>query len=73
MLVMVRCDSSRRIEGLLLAMDETRVRIAVRRLNETLEFHRVNGFWFGDKGSAVEIESIVFPAAQPAVLKAAGA
>ena len=69
MLSTLRCENGRRIEGLLLAMDETTMRVAVRRLNETLEFRCVEETWLDEKGSLVDIESIVFAESRPAVLK----
>ena len=69
MLLTLRCDNGRRIVGLLLAMNDTQSRIAVRGLNETLEFRRVNGLWFTDKGDFVEVESIISAPVGPAVMK----
>jgi len=70
MLVTLRSENGRRTEGVLLAMDEDRIRVAVHGLNETLEYRRMAERWCGDKGDFVEIESIVFPNMQPAVMRA---
>lgn len=68
MLMILRFENGKRTEGVLLAMDEERIRLAVPRLNETLELKQVDGMWLGEKGNQVEIESILFPSAEPAVL-----
>lgn len=51
--------TGRRSEGILLAAGPGRMRIVVRRLNETIELHQEEGKWLSDDGEPVEIESWV--------------
>jgi hypothetical protein len=69
MLVTIRSQSGKQIDGLLLAMDETTMRLAVPRLNETIELRCIEESWLDERGSLVDIESIVFAESRPAVLK----
>jgi len=65
--IIMRYENGRRIEGVLLSMDENHFRVVVRRLNETLEFEQVEGVWMGGNGTLVEIESIIFPSSEVGV------
>jgi hypothetical protein len=69
MLITLRCENNSNMEGVLLAMGDDRIRVAVRRLNDTVEFRQIDGVWFGEQGNAVEIESLLFPVSQTASLK----
>lgn len=49
--------TGRRAEGILLAVSPGRMRIVVKRLNDTIELRQDEGQWFSDDGEPVEIES----------------
>jgi hypothetical protein len=59
MSIVLRYATRRRVDAILLAASAERMRVVVRNQNDTLELHRVGSRWFSDRGSAVEIESIV--------------
>ena len=51
--------TGRRAEGILLAASPRRMRIVVKKLNDTMELHLVDGKWITDIGDPVEIESLI--------------
>jgi len=52
-------ESGKRTEGILLAVSVGRLRVVVRRLNDTLELRLTGGRWISEDGSHVEIESLI--------------
>ena len=55
----MRYPSGRRVEAIVLAADSERMRIVLRRTNETIELRQVDGNWFGESGETLEIEALV--------------
>ena len=49
--------TGRRAEAILLAASPGRMRVVVKRLNDTIELRQEEGRWFSDDGEPVEIES----------------
>jgi hypothetical protein len=74
--MILRYPSGRRVDGLLLAAGADRLRIVVRRLNETIELRLTEGQWISEQGDRIEVEgwitegntgmidSLSFPAGQ---------
>jgi len=56
MYLILRYPSGRLADAILLAAGPDRMRVVVKRLNETLELHRTDGQWFSDTGEKVSIE-----------------
>jgi hypothetical protein len=54
--LILRYPSGRLIDGILLAATVDRLRIVVKRLNETIELHMAQGKWVSERGERVEIE-----------------
>ncbi len=57
--VILSYESGQRVEGILLAVGVKRLRVIVRKLNETMEFHLTDGRWTSEDGDPVEIESLI--------------
>jgi hypothetical protein len=74
MIIILDYSTGRLEEGLLLAIADGRIRVVLRRLNETVEFRESGTRWISELGEQVEIESMIFgelaaldrPAAQTA-------
>jgi hypothetical protein len=54
----IRYTSGLRVEGLLLAADSNRMRIAIASQRDTAELRRVGSSWHTEDEEAVEIEAI---------------
>lgn len=54
--MILRYPSGRRVDGILLAAGADRLRIVVRRLNETIELRLTEGQWISDRGDRIEVE-----------------
>jgi len=52
-------ESGQRTEGILLAVSPGRLRVVVRKLNDTVEFRLTEGRWISEDGDPVEIESLI--------------
>jgi hypothetical protein len=59
MYMILRYVTGRRAEGILLAASSGRMRLVVRKLNDTLELRLIDGTWLTDRNEPVEIESLV--------------
>jgi hypothetical protein len=57
--VILSYESGKRAEGILLAVSTARLRVVVRKLNDTLELRFADGRWISEDGSHVEIESLI--------------
>jgi hypothetical protein len=57
--MIIRYPTGRRAEALLLSASENRMRIVLRRLNETREVRLISGHWTDESGDQIEIEAIV--------------
>ena len=58
---MILCyPTGRRVDGILLAASPTRMRLAVRSPNETIELNLEEGIWVSEDGTAVDIESVIW-------------
>jgi len=57
--VILRNVSGQRIEGILLAGSESRLRIVLRELNDTVELTLAGGLWVTEEGDCMEIESLI--------------
>jgi hypothetical protein len=55
--VILKYQTGRRTEGILLAASPGRMRIVVRRRTDTLEVRLIEGCWFCDDGEPIEVES----------------
>jgi hypothetical protein len=54
--LILRYPSGRLVDGILLAAGPDRLRVVVRRLNETMELVLTEGQWTTDRGDRVEVE-----------------
>jgi hypothetical protein len=54
--MILRYPTGRRVDGILLAVGTDRMRIVVRRLNETIELHLTEGQWTSENGELIEVE-----------------
>ncbi|HLK62010.1 MAG TPA: hypothetical protein VKU19_01125 [Bryobacteraceae bacterium] len=54
--LILRYPSGRLADGVLLAAGPSRLRIVVKRLNETIELHLTQGEWVSDRGERIGIE-----------------
>jgi hypothetical protein len=54
--MILRYPSGRRVDAILLAASPDRLRIVVRRLNETLELRLTQGEWVSEHGERIEVE-----------------
>jgi len=54
--MILRYPSGRRVDGILLAASADRMRIVVRRLNETIELRLTEGQWISEHGKRLEVE-----------------
>lgn len=59
MYTILRYESGRRVEGLMLSASQNLIRLVLRNQVDTAEFQRVYGVWTAEDGSAVEFESMV--------------
>jgi hypothetical protein len=59
MFIVLSYPTGRQIEGILLAAGPNRMRIVVRRLNETMELQRTHGEWQDAHGQPVEVAAWV--------------
>lgn len=57
MYLILSFQTGRRTEGILLAASPGRMRIVIRRRNDTVELRLIEGRWIADDGEPVEIES----------------
>jgi len=48
-----------RVDGLLLATGQERLRLAIPEFDDTVELRLTEGQWVSDTGEAVEIESVL--------------
>ena len=54
--MILRYPSGRRVDGILLAAGADRLRIVVRRLNETIELRLTEGRWVTEHGDRIEVD-----------------
>jgi len=54
--MILRYPSGRRVDGILLAAGPDRLRIVVRRLNETIELRLTEGRWTSEGGDRIEVD-----------------
>ena len=60
-MLMILCyPTGRRVDGVLLATGQDRMRLAVRGRNETIELRREDGRWTSEDGVRVELESVIW-------------
>ena len=59
MYTILRYESGRRVEGLMLSASRNLIRLVLRNQGDTGEFQRVYGVWTAEDGSAVEFESMI--------------
>jgi len=59
MYTILRYESGRRLEGLMLSASRNLIRLVLRNQGDTAEFQRLYGVWTAEDGSAVEFESMV--------------
>ena len=59
MILRYQNQTGRRVEAVLLATGNSTMRIVVKGQSDTSELILVNGRWFTESGSALEIESII--------------
>jgi hypothetical protein len=51
--------TGKRQEGVVLAATPTRMRVAVRTRNETIELRSIDGQWLSDEGDPIEFDAIL--------------
>jgi hypothetical protein len=54
--MILRYPSGRCVDGILLAAGTDRMRVVVRRLNETIELRLREGRWISERGERIEID-----------------
>jgi len=59
MILRYQNQTGRRVEAVLLATGSSTMRVVVKGQSDTSELIRVNGRWFTESGSALEIESMI--------------
>ena len=59
MYVILSYASGKTAEGVLLAVSPGRLRIVLRKRNDTIELRLSEGHWVSEDGDSVEIESLV--------------
>jgi len=58
MRMLIRFKCGLRAEGVLLAANTERMRVAVSSQRDTIELNRVDGCWYTESGTAIEIEAL---------------
>jgi hypothetical protein len=59
MRMMIRYQNGLRLEAVLLAANNERMRVAIQTQCDTLELHRVDAGWRTERGAAIEIEALI--------------
>jgi hypothetical protein len=59
MLMTMRYQSGQRVEAVVLAANEERMRVVIDSQRDTTALHRVATCWYTDDGSEVEIEAMI--------------
>lgn len=59
MFILLRDQTGRHLDGILLSASAEKMRVVIRDHTDTLELCRVDTQWFSDWGTAVEIQSIL--------------
>ena len=59
MYMILRYDTGRRVEAVLLSATRERIKVVIRDQDDTLELDRLGDRWMTDSGSEFEIESIL--------------
>jgi hypothetical protein len=59
MLMVIQYQSGLRVEAVLLAANNERMRVAIDSQRDTVELHRVDGSWHTEGGAAREIEALI--------------
>ena len=57
--MMIRYQNGLRLEAVLLAANNERMRVAIQTQCDTLELHRVDAGWRTERGAAIEIEALI--------------
>jgi hypothetical protein len=57
--IILRYPTRRRVEAILLSATTDRMRVVVKNQNDTLELRLVGSQWLSDRGSTVEVESLM--------------
>lgn len=57
--VILRLTTRECVEAILLSATADRMRVVMRNLADTLDLQLVDGQWVSDRGSPVEIESLI--------------
>lgn len=55
----IRYQSGRRAQGVLLAADRERMRVAIDSQRDTVELHQIDSYWYTETGTEIEIESVI--------------
>jgi hypothetical protein len=63
--LILRYPSGRLVDGLLLAVGSDRMRIVVRRFNETMELRLAEDHWVSERGERIEVEGWLTDTDQP--------
>ena len=58
MRMMIRYQNDLRVQGVLLAANNERMRIAIASQRDTVEVHKLGDCWYTEQGVEVEIEAL---------------
>jgi hypothetical protein len=58
MLMTIRYQSGLRVEGVLLAANRERMRVAIDSQRDTIELHNVDAAWYTEEGTAIETQAL---------------
>ena len=59
MRMLLRYRNGQMVEGILLAANRDRIRVAVEAQGDTLELNRADGCYYAESGETVEIEALL--------------
>ena len=59
MLMTIRYQGGMRVEGVLLAANRERMRLAFVSQRDTIELHQADGCWYTEAGDVIELEALI--------------
>jgi hypothetical protein len=57
--MMIRYQSGRTVEAVLLAASSDRMRVAMGARSDTVELSLLDGLWYAEPGASIEIEALI--------------
>jgi hypothetical protein len=59
MLMTIRYQGGLRVEVVLLAANNERMRVAIDSQRDTIELHKVDPCWYTEEGAEIELEALI--------------